>query len=418
MRGLRSICFIYRKENAYDACYLKEFFKWIGFSYLDCLNVESGLLSKHPEKAMFDVIVNINSGMSEEDEMELAKTLSSHFIDLSVVGSMKDDQILDTLLRKIIDELSLNERSELLLRLANIYEKHRLVSVLYEYSSVLLEKLGEEEYEDAYRRFEAALHNLETVLRENRMGDPKEDTFLEYVLYAKYFCQRNLNTLLRMQGRMLDYNVDEYMEKVNEIYSYDESFFKVEYLKAKAAQQDCQYNAFFAFFMERCIEQCPVDICRSYYYYSLAKWSETNRQHIEASKAYRLSYYNNPTNIKAIFKIAVENREIGKQELAVQFFEEIINIWRDQDEMGMMPPREIEYTYKVRMLISKAKDIHLKGNYIDSAEKYLQFIRKLKDPKNVQEHYFIKRLYGTQERIEKMCNAMLGRLDQQCLKEF
>ena len=30
MNNLRSICFVYGKKDAYNACYLKEFFKWIG----------------------------------------------------------------------------------------------------------------------------------------------------------------------------------------------------------------------------------------------------------------------------------------------------------------------------------------------------------------------------------------------------
>lgn len=420
MDGFRSICFVHQKDDAYETYYLKEYFKWIGFSYYDFLYRKDNIVSQHPEKAKFDIIVNINSVMPACEKDTIESTPDSKLVELSFKKSDTAFPILRMLLKKIIAIQRYDDnQSKRLFDLADIYEDNNLAGEIGEYTSVLLEKMKENSYERACACFSEVLDKLDLILKKSD-GDFQggKNTFVEYILYAKYNCQHHLNMLFQAQKKKLLYDVEEFLNGINEIYAFDEDFFKVEYLKAKVAQQDCLYNAYSTSFMTNCKERCPVEICRSYHYYAIAKWRENNNQPLEASKAYRLSYSNNPMNIKAIFKIAVEKMEMGDSELAIEFFEKIIDICDYQDEIGLMPPKEIEYAYKTRMLLSDLKDSQLKGGLVDSANKYLQFIRDLKDSQNVQPEYFMARLYRTPERLEEICTAMLDRLDQRCMNQF
>lgn len=418
MNNFRSVCIVYQKADAYPACFLKEYFKWIGLSYVDELyNAETGIF-QDPEKCMFDIIVNINGVLPENEEKRLKEILPANFIELHI--SISDDlkeklMILLTQILITFSDLAVGKRN-LLTDLAEIYNKYHMVSALYEYTFVLLEKMPVEICERFCEKYLSALQDVTDVLNLYR----KENsgcTLKEYALYAKYNCQKSINELLLIQGKAPRYNVEEFLDNCNEIYAFDEKMYKVDYLKAKVAEQDCRYNALPRFFLEYCIEQCPVDICRSFQYYTMGKWREKNKQPYEAAKAYRLSYHNYPSNIKALFKLAVEKKEMNNPELAMLFLQQIMDIWTDEDNIGFMPPREIEYAFKTRLMMSELADPQLRGSYIDQAKKYSEFIRRLLDqPEMAEPSCFIYRLYPEQDERNAICSAMLIRTDLRCFQ--
>jgi hypothetical protein len=413
MEGFRSICIIYNKSDSYNAYYLKEFFKWIGLSYVECLYNPEKNIFQNPERCAFDIFININNAMPENKEIELASSIKTKFIELNIDNSINNIKLLKQLLDTIEKQFLVGKSCQLLKRIADIYEKYHLVSIFYEYTFILLEKMGIDEYDSVYNKINLALQEIEAILQNcnTECYNGNNSTFREYVLYAKYHCQRSINELSLMKGVALEFDVKEYLNNIGEIYEYDEKFFKVEFLKAKVAEQDCSYSPTARFFLEYCVERCPVDVCKSYHYYGLAKWKEKKRQHFEASEAYRLSYYYDQRNIKTIFKIAVEKIQMNNPELAILFLQQIIDIWKDDDDFEQMPLKEIECAYKARMLMADLKSPQFQSRYKELAQRYVQFIKSLKKCKNISDNSFLKRMYSSSEQLEKICDAMLSRMD-------
>ena len=401
-------------QSSLSAVYSPTDWESISLSYTDFLYNEGTNIFNAPAKCNFDIIVNMNSVMPEEREQGLSKVLSSKFISLEIVAGTQELKMLKELLEKVMEQFAHNENCQLLLKLADIYDQCHMVNILYAYTFVLLEKMDKTADEGFNSRCHKALDAVE-----NEIGNCQKSScsssgrcFIEYALFAKYECQRKINELCLLRGRSLEFDVEDYLENIDEIYEVDADFYKVEYLKARVAEQDSRYSVYAKFFLENCIKECKVDVCRSYHYYGLAKWKERNRQPYEAEQYYRLSWEKDPAYIKAVFKLAVENAKSGRRNLAENFLQNIIAMWTDQDDKGLMAPMEIEYAYKVRRwMYILEKDL----SWCTRAESFLEFVCSLKKMENVKDYYFMKRMYSEQKELGRICDAMSNRINVKCI---
>ena len=82
MDNFRTICFIHKAEHSYQACGIRQFFKWIGFSYFSFLPGSLGIgldILKKPENQDFDIVVNLNYAAKDSD---ISKLFENRWIEL------------------------------------------------------------------------------------------------------------------------------------------------------------------------------------------------------------------------------------------------------------------------------------------------------------------------------------------------
>lgn len=417
MKGFRSICFIHDKKNSYTACYLKEYFKWIGLSFVDYVYNEENNIFDEPEDCKFDIIVNIDHAMPNLEIEKVEKAISPRFIELQTTEAESEGELLKKLLENITRQFLKGERCKALIQLADIYNRNHLVEGLYEYTFVLLERLYDDMKELYYQKFENVYEEVLKILEkcDQKCENCQENRFIEYALYAKYNCQRCMNAILLLQKKIVRFEVEQYLDEVSEIYEYDSDYYNVEYLKAQVAQQDWQFKAFSKFYIIHCIERCQVNVCKSYHYYSLGKWKDKNMQFCEAEENYRLAYYHNKSNIKAIFKIAVEKNNMNEEELSKVFLNKILNLWSDEDNKDYIPLRDIEYAYKARMLLSDIEEKQFQDFDRNNAEKYSEYVQNIRmEDDNISGKSFIKRMYPEKAVRNSICDAMMQRVYFAC----
>lgn len=199
MEGFRNICFVHKAEDSYQVCYLRQFFKWIGFSYFSFLPGSLGVgteILRKPENRNFDIVVSLNRAAQENDP-DIAEVFGKRWIDLSFQNSEAAQDILERLMDQVY-EIVPDSRCDVMNGLLHIYNKYDMAAVLYEYTYVLL-KNSDENF------FNEMLEKYEKIMNEFDQWDlnPK-DRLLEYLLFAKYSCQRNMNGLYKLKNGVLN----------------------------------------------------------------------------------------------------------------------------------------------------------------------------------------------------------------------
>lgn len=408
MENFKSICIVHNREDTYKAFYLKEYFKWIGLSYVAVVNKPERNIFENEEYYQFDVIVNYNEAIDQEQCIKIEGKTEDTLITVSDNGKS-----VATLLVFLLSEIgkrkfknSLNFQA-LLSDLAVVYTKEHMVDLLYEYTFILLPRLPEAISERLFERIDEIVDQVKVLVR-NQMNQNKESG-VEYALYALFYSMKMMNEFQSIKGRPLIYDTEEYLEEVNKIYTFDEKFFKVETLKAKVAEFDNRFSAIPRIFLENAILDCPISICKSYHYYMLGKWKERNRQVFEASVAYQKSYFADKTNIKAIFKLAVEQKRLDDNRMAESYFKLIIEelelLFVDKEEMSL---REIEYLYKSYLLVADSCEKQFQSQYLNKAEECLRYIDSIIE--NPTRMDFTLQLYQSVEVKIAIALAMKERL--------
>ncbi len=280
-----------------------------------------------------------------------------------------------------------------------------MVDLLYDYTSILYQKMMSIFPYNANQRLENVLGELDESI------DFKETPGTEYALYAKYLCQKMINDNLHDQECMERYKIGDLLNEIDNIYTFDKGFYKADYLKSIVANQSTMYNTQPRFLYENCIRRCNVNVCKSNFYYSLGKWNEKHKRPVEALKAFRDSYRLDPNNVKAIFKLAIERKRNKEYEYAKNFLQEILDTCPDFVELGNMPLQDIEFWYKSIMLFSLLIDSHFKGEWEEDAQKFLNFVDPKQNITEIPNKYFIKRMYYDDEYIKAVLDAMRCRVD-------
>lgn len=406
MDGARSICLIYARENAFEACYLKGFFKMTGFSYVNYLyrgdgKDDLGIF----RNSNFDIVVNIDGTMPEIIRNTFVGRTGTHYC---VAEVTKDEKaLLRSLSVWISKALRRKGEPDVFMVLAEIYMEEGLAALFYDYTLVLQQKMKYTFALNACHRLEKALVKI------NRLMSRKNKAGLEYVLYAKYACAVMINAYL-LAGRQIErYDIGELLENISEIYRYDENFYKAEYLKALAANQNCMYNALPGLLFTDCIDKCPLRAGKSHFYYGLGNWYKERGRYDAALGAYRASYQINPNNIKAAFKLAVEAKRRSETGRAKTFLQQIIDIWENWGDVRQIPLRDIEYAYKARKLFAVLVDRIYRKRWEEKAEHFMEEVRPEKYMKTGQEPSFAQRLYASygEDYIREVLNTMCGRVD-------
>ena len=133
-------------EDTYRAYYIKEFFKWIGLSYVAVVNKPGRNIFDNEEYYKFDVIVNYNDAIDKEQCQKIEERTKNALVSVDD----KDGKSEDTLLQLLVSEIGQNkfieniELQDVLLGVACIYIEEHMVDLLYEYTFILLQRLPED----------------------------------------------------------------------------------------------------------------------------------------------------------------------------------------------------------------------------------------------------------------------------------
>ncbi len=368
---------------------------------------------RKPENQGFDVIVDLNQ-VAQRKDSSIVSSFGGRFVTLDVAEGQREEDLLEQLIEEIKNIILKDYNIEALYELAQIYINNQMVKVLYEYTVILMESMGDTFFSNVRQSVQEALRQVNTVLE--NMGKPDladRYSMMEYVLYAKYSCQRKINELYKMRKWVFEYPVPKMLEDLEEIYKYDKGFYRVEFLKAKVAEQSLMRNAYAKMFYHNAINECEVDLCRSYLFYQLGKWLDNNKQIYTAGQAFYRAFECNPVNMKAIFKLAVDARRKKAGNLERKYLGLLIEKWESSEEhKGFLPLMELEYAYKTYMLLDELerRDMQDKRFYSKGKE-VLAYTKNLGS--EAGENYFIKRLYNKEE-IKGISIAIACRMDIKC----
>lgn len=417
MGKLQGICFVYDINSTYLNCYFKEFFKWIGVSYAGCFyRIDFDVFAGF-RKYQFDEVVDVG-GVLDQTERDRVSELSKQRMVRTISGDLGQPPV--ELLRNLLAELGNDsfekQKDPLMDRLLTIYDQFDMVNLLYDYTLLLSQRLGEGNCRNIYDILNGVLTEVNQAVLKYYMIKDRDPVKLAYAMYAKCHCEKMIDELLYAQNKALKFDVVAYIRDVNKIYEFDPEYFKAEYLKADVVKLDSLYRPLGKTFLNFCVKSCPVDVCKSFYYYGLAKWLETDNQPIEAEKMFQMAYKKNPTNVKAIFKLAVYKLNKSEIELAKILLKRIAERWDIEGQKKQIPPRDLEYAYKANRLLAEIDKLSF--HYAETAEQILKFIRSVKDTESGVSGNIMETLYPNETFRKDICEAMLQRLDAKCLLAY
>ena len=419
MKGFQSICFIHTMKDSYLSCYMKQFFKWIGFSYFalipGSLGVEEEILLKQ-ENRKFDFVVDLNHALHNY-KSDLKEIYKERLIELELNRDESKTIMMARLMEHFHQTVLRGYHTDVLKKLFNIYEDCNMTKLLYEYTFILLNKNDTEMFHEIDESYQKVLARLNQMEEDSKQIRPVDRQMWEYFLYAKYFSQRKVNELCRLNNWILEFPVEKMITDIEEIYQYDPGFYRAEYLKAKAAEQSLIHQIYAKEYYYKAIQQSTIGVCKSYLFYQMGKGLERNRQFEEAGRAYLLSFQSNPANVKAIFKIVVDFKKKNEWDLQKKYLLKLIQNWElFQNQKQMVPLMELEYTYKAYMLMDELERVNMQDvRFYSVAREILDFTKDL--VKSAGPDSYVKQLYVSPDIVRKICTTMASRMDINCWEE-
>lgn len=408
VKNFRSICIVYNMEDTYRSFYIKEFFKWIGLSYVAVVNKPERNIFDNEEYYEFDIIVNYNQAINKDQCIKIQERTENALVSIDDKEEKEEKELLWELITGIVmNKLDGDkELTAILKELSEIYDKEHMIELLYEYTLILLPKLPESER----NRIDEHCTRVADSVADYVKNHTEDLSGREYALYALYYCEKQVNEVRWLERKDLLYDVEKFLEEVNEIYHYDKDYFKVETLKGRVAEFDSRFSASPKFLLENAIRECPIKMCKSYHHYAWGKWKERNHQLFEASVAYQRAYAADVKNYKAMFKLAVEQKNMNENLMAEKFFKDIIAELSDlfiyKEKMSL---RELEYLYKAYMLIAKVCEPQFCAGYYKNAEECMDYIRSLLN--DLEQENFAVQMYPDPKLRKTIITAMISRLE-------
>lgn len=413
MQNFRTVCIMDKKEDSFDACYLREFFKWIGLSYFEyCYDgTEENYILKKPEDNNFDIFVLLNYEDSSIEDSIKNKIKDSYVYTIKTSDYGSNVNMLGDLFSKFYEEIFHRDDwikgNSVFQTMINIYEGNHMVGMLYQYTFTLLSKKNWSSTQQIYNNYIKilqCLENLYNILTPDIPG-------IENCLYAILHSRAKINELCEGLGKFPMFDIEENVKVAEQLYKYDKDFFRAEYLKAKFFIQDDVYRPFARKPIEQCIEKCPVKTCKSYHYYCLGKYLEENKKRILAIKNYQCAYKKNNKNIKALFKLAQERYGADDYEEAWKRFEKIIDFLdintgeKEQSAREDISPMDLEYIFKCYMMLGTMATESSRKECYKQAELILDY---LKNTKSIiaNGRGFIYKMYVQHTNIKNFCQEI------------
>ena len=171
MQNFRTVCIMNKKEDSFDAYYLREFFKWIGLSYFDyCYDgTEENYILKKPENNNFDIFVLLNYKDDSIADSIKNKMMNCHVYTINTSDYEEDVDMLRDLFSKFYVDIFHRDNWKLgnsvFEKMIDIYEQNHMVGMLYQYTFTLLSKKNWKSTQQIYDIYMNILQHLESLFR-------------------------------------------------------------------------------------------------------------------------------------------------------------------------------------------------------------------------------------------------------------
>ena len=388
MKEFRTVCIFHKKENLYDAYYFQGFFKWIGlYYYLQKCEGESNYVVENIENNQFDMFLFIKDEKEKWFE-ELSKKVRTKKIYYINTKKMKNKEALLDLCSHLEKEFSRERPNSTLCFLKDmvrIYDKYNIASLLYDYTSILVNTMSVKVVKYMKSQYEKILSELVDL---EDLFLPKKEIGKEYYLYAKLYCQYQIDRLAVRIREIKPYSIGEQIDLVHRIYEYDLNFYHAEFLKSLYANLDEMYYMYSTDHLRVCIKYCNIKICKSSLFANLGKSQKSIHKYRVRNDALECSYKCNPNNYLAKFGLAEIYTELEQFSLAQDFYENIIDQLIDHQNIGAMdfinfdymPLLELECLFKCYLRMGKIN--YAKDFFYSNALKIQDYINSIEERDN------------------------------------
>ena len=434
MNGLEEIAIIHSIDDYEAGLFLKEYVKWVGFSYFTYVyNDDNDEFNRILEerKNHFDLIIyindetmkyrkrfkhlaekNINVEISVADESNLKVGNNSQCIHIL-------KKIWENILKTVYDSLA-EDTLEIMNVLSEIYCKYDLYRKLLNNTESWFQQVRNEKGEELYQhklkiqkdQWKNALEKIEEHL--HSIQDRNDLNGLEHLDYADLYCKRKINEICGLRNEVLEYDTWELLKKADSMHnSYVSDFYMAESMIAKIASQSSEYKTLSIPAMQNCTEECNVDACNSFHYYRMGKRYEKIGKIIQAEIVYQEAYNINPLNFRALYKVAVNafrKRNYSEARMGFLRILQILQVPADslekyKERIKKYPALELEYICKCLVLLS---DIEQHEEYVDGVfyNQCLDMVRIVVD--TVNDNKFINRVYYDYPEYKELLKKRLS----------
>lgn len=197
-----------------------------------------------------------------------------------------------------------------------------------------------------------------------------EENASKYTLAAICNCQRRLNELqtiiwLSLKKQSLVEHHQEFMthlktypyqsyeiisKRIDRILSLDEEFYIAFAIRGFAKLTDEKFILESVYDFERAVSGIGENPYSSCLLYRIGKYFEDVRVDKKmASAFFKRAYATDMQNYRAIYKIAMEERENGKWRMSLNYFQKILDILECKMKLPVLQPIECAYLYKTNM---------------------------------------------------------------------
>ncbi len=308
----------------------------------------------------------------------------------SLVKQQNDTaQFLFDALRSLEEQTALIEDIALLRKLVSTYIKFDLYmhsfNIRYYYSTNLNEYLRA--YMGAYNE----------IMQEAYSG--------QYSVYFKLCCAQKVNEVCDRLKTIREYSGIRLLTEALELAGQYPEWQSAWGLAANLAKQEpSRVQEVPVYYMKNDDKQNEYN---SYNYYSLGKFYEQRRASEEITvRCYQRSYDIDPTNYRALYKVAIFSEKNQEYEKARNAYYQIIQMLEPIAKAFMIQPMEAEYLIKAYY-----RNIRITRVNLDCPKAALQIIEealKLKDV--LEENQFFKYFYSEEEFRSRLVEIMNDRL--------
>ena len=399
MKNFRTVTIVGKRDN-YETLYIQYFLRSIG---IECVAVDE----KEEVDQKSDIIFLFGKEKKAWEEINEEDDEKNTFF---MVDSNQDaEKMLTDMVSLFIEK---NSKLNCMEDIRKIYQDNHLIEIFYEYTGVCLRNLGKDTFDNYMKK----LYDVESEV-EKLIGEIEE--FKEGITFFKYYLIEKIKKFKWLWRDSYteyrkDFDTEYLLNRINEIYVYDEKYWKVERIKAELTEYDTRFSALPAWFWDNAAVAAVLKQSKGEIIYLYGKWKKRNKELAEMHMFISKAVSKDSKNVKFYFELMVENKKNEENLAALMFARNICEILESEyEEKEDMSLQNLEILYKT---YANSKDI-CESQFIEGYEKMqkevLDYMFSLKDGKND----FASKMYPNDKTKFEIILAMIDRLDSWAIIE-
>ena len=303
MKNFRTVTIVGKRDN-YETLYIQYFLRSIG---IECVTVDE----KEEVDQKSDIIFLFGKEKKAWEDINKDGRKNTFFM---VDSNQNAEKMLTEMVSLFIEK---NSKLNCMEDIRKIYQDNHLIEVFYEYTGVCLPRLEKDTCDNYIKKLYDVESEVEKLIGE--IEEFKEGiTFFLYYLIEKIkkfkWLWRDSYTEYRK-----DFDTEYLLNRINEIYVYDEKYWKVERIKAELTEYDTRFSALPAWFWDNAAVAAVLKQSKGEIIYLYGKWKKRNKELAEMHMFISKAVSKDSKNVKFYFELMVENKK-NEENLAELMF--------------------------------------------------------------------------------------------------